>query len=90
MRRLGQLVQHAPLDVRPNFVVEFGSVGAVSEKILEVAERLKIDVMTMGFHRSTHFGAAFHMHWATAYEAVCGASCPVLSVRSEYGDPTRR
>jgi len=83
LRRLEELVQDVALEVRPEFAVEFGSATSVSGKILEVAEKLQVDVIIMGLHRSAHVGAASHMPWATAYEVVCGATCPVLTVRSE-------
>jgi nucleotide-binding universal stress UspA family protein len=78
---LKELAQNATLEVRPGFVVEFSAVSPVSEKILEEAERLRVDVIIMGLHPSTHIGTASHMPLATAYEVVCGAGCPVLTVR---------
>ena len=78
--RLEELTsQNTDLAVKPEFMVEFGLPG---EKILQVAETLKADAIIMGLHRSTHIGTASHMPWATAYEVVCGAGCPVLTVRN--------
>ena len=82
LRRLEELTQNATLEVRPEFVVEFCSANSVSEKILQTAEELRVDVIIMGLHRSGHIGTASHMPWATAYEVVCGAGCPVLTVRN--------
>jgi nucleotide-binding universal stress UspA family protein len=82
LRRLEDLVQGVILKIKPEFVVEFGSASPLSEIVLEIAEKLKVDGIIMGLHRSTHVGAASHMPWSTAYEVVCGASCPVLTVRS--------
>jgi nucleotide-binding universal stress UspA family protein len=70
------------LAVKPECVVAFQSASPVSETILQTAENLKVDAIIMGLHRSVYIGTASHMPWATAYEVVCGASCPVLTVRS--------
>lgn len=70
------------LAVKPESVVEFQSASPVSETILQTAANLKVDAIIMGLHRSVYIGTASHMPWATAYEVVCGASCPVLTVRS--------
>jgi nucleotide-binding universal stress UspA family protein len=80
LRRLNGLVSHnTELAVKPDLVVEF---GLPSEKILETAGTFKVDSIIMGLHRSAHVGTASHLPWATAYEVVCGARCPVLTVRS--------
>ena len=80
LRRLEELTaQNAELAVKPEFMVEF---GLPSEMILQAADTLKADGIIMGLHRSTHIGTASHMPWATAYEVVCRASCPVLTVKN--------
>jgi nucleotide-binding universal stress UspA family protein len=81
LQRLEQLTRNATLEVRPEFRAEFGSASSVSEKILEAAERLKVDLIIMGLHRSIYIGTASHMPRTTAYEVVCRAGCPVLTVR---------
>ena len=79
LRRLEELVwQNTKLAVKPEYVVEFGSP---SEGILQAAATFNADAIILGLHRSAHIGAASHMPWATAYEVVCGSSCPVLTVR---------
>lgn len=83
LRRLEQLVRNVTLGVTPEFLVESSSALSVSEIILKSAENLRADVIIMGLHRSTHIGTASHMPWATAYDVVCGARCPVLTVRKE-------
>ena len=76
---LQELAQHNdPLALEPQFIVKF---GAPSKKILQVADPLKADLIIMGLNRSTHIDTVSHMPWATAYEVVCSATCPVLSVR---------
>jgi hypothetical protein len=68
------------LMVQPEYLVHF---GRPSETILQLALKLKADLIFMGLRRSTHVVAAPKTHWATAYEIVCGASCPVLTVRTQ-------
>jgi len=82
LRRLEELAKHADLKIEPQFVVEHGWAVNVSEKILTTAESLTVDAIIMGLHKSTHIGTASHMPGATAYEVVCRAGCPVLTVRS--------
>jgi nucleotide-binding universal stress UspA family protein len=81
LRRLEELTRDVALQVKPEFHVEFQAVSPVSQTILEAAEKLRVDVIVMGLHRSTHIGTVSHMPWATAYEVVCRAGCPVLTVR---------
>ncbi|MBS1850760.1 MAG: universal stress protein [Acidobacteria bacterium] len=81
LRRLEELVQHVPLAVSPEFRVELGAAVTISEKILETAENIQAEIIVMGLHRSKHVGAVTHLPWATAYDVVCRASCPVLTVR---------
>jgi nucleotide-binding universal stress UspA family protein len=82
LRWLEELTRNATLEVRPEFRAEFESASSVSEKILEAAERLRVDLIIMGLHRSIYIGTASHMPRTTAYEVVCRAGCPVLTVRS--------
>jgi nucleotide-binding universal stress UspA family protein len=64
----------------PRFVVE---EGAVAEKILDVANRKRVDLIVLGVHRPTGFpGAATHLAISTAHKVVSHAPCPVLTVRS--------
>ena len=80
LQRLHELVaDNTELAVEPEYVVEFGSP---SEEILRVAEKIQVDAIIMGLHRSVHIDIATHQLWATAHDVVCGASCPVLTVRS--------
>jgi nucleotide-binding universal stress UspA family protein len=59
-------------------VVQFGTP---SEKILQVALDRAVDLIVLGLRRSPLVGPLSHIPWATAYEIVCGAGCPVLTVR---------
>lgn len=83
LQQLNYLARNAHLDVEPAFVVQDAASGPGSESILEAASKLKADLIIMGLHRSAHVGTASHLPWTTAYEVVCAAGCPVLTVRSE-------
>ncbi len=79
VRRLERLMpcdEEAPLE--SEFVVQF---GIPSEKILQVALGERVELIVLGLSRATLAGTISHMPWATAYEIVCGAGCPVLTVR---------
>ena len=79
VRRLEQLVNcegEAPIEME--FVVHF---GMPSEKILQVALDKKVDLIILGLRRASLAGTISHLPWATAYEIVSGAGCPVLTVR---------
>jgi nucleotide-binding universal stress UspA family protein len=54
----------------------FGKVGG---SILEVASQLHADLIVLGVRRSS--GPLDRFMWPVAYELVCGASCPVLTIR---------
>jgi nucleotide-binding universal stress UspA family protein len=79
LRQLEQLLRgEQEMELPPEFVVHF---GLPSEKILQVALEHKAELIIMGLRRSTHIATASRMPWATAYEVVCNAGCPVLTVR---------
>ncbi len=52
-----------------------------SDGILKLAEERGADLIVMGVHKSNTPRALAHMPWAIAYEVVCHARCPVLTVR---------
>ena len=52
-----------------------------SDGILRMAEQRGADLIVMGVHKSNAPRATAHMPWAIAYEVVCHAHCPVLTVR---------
>ena len=86
LSRMKTLVKNASLDISPEFNAEFASSNQVSEKILETAERLHADLIIMGRHESTHPGIGSHLRSATAYEVICGAVSPELTVTSAPAD----
>jgi len=78
--RLRDILSHqAPLAAKPEFLVKF---GAPSEMILRAAAELQTDLIVLGVNHTRHIDTACHTPWATAYAVVCGATCPVLTVRA--------
>ena len=51
-----------------------------AEGILSLADSQRADLIVMGVHKAAPV-AASHLPWAIAYEVVCHAPCPVLTVR---------
>ncbi len=79
VRRLEQLVpRDEEAAIETEFVVQF---GIPSEKILQVALDKRVELIILGLHRASLAGTISHRPWATAFEIVCGAGCPVLTVR---------
>jgi nucleotide-binding universal stress UspA family protein len=79
IQRLAKLVsQEATMKDAPAFMVEFDKPA---EGILKAAEVLHADMIIMGLPRRTHVETISRLPWSTAYEVVCGAVCPVLTLR---------
>ena len=79
-RRLEELVlQSAPLAIQPEFKIKFGIPG---EQILLASHALKADLIILGLNRSAHVDTQAHLPWDIAYKVVCGAHCPVLTIRN--------
>lgn len=79
VRRLEHLLprdEEAPIE--REFIVHF---GAPSEKILDTALNSGAELIILGLHRPSLASPVSHLPGATAYEVVCGAGCPVLTVR---------
>jgi nucleotide-binding universal stress UspA family protein len=76
--RLEELVPREAADwCRPECTVRF---EFPAEGILNLAQEQKADLIVMGVHKGKPFASA-HLPWAIAYEVVCDAPCPVLTVR---------
>ena len=60
-------------DVRFDFAID---------GILSAAKETHADVIVMGVHTARAPRVVCHMPWAAAYEVVCQAPCPVLTVRA--------
>ncbi len=71
-RRAGILTYGAELLVR---------TGTPVETILKVSREIRAELILMGIHAPG--GLAGHTPWPNAYMVVCGATCPVLTVRSK-------
>jgi nucleotide-binding universal stress UspA family protein len=77
-KRLEDLIPPDAKDwCRPSAVVSF---EFPAEGILHLAETQSADLIVMGVHKRAPRAAA-HLPWAIAYEVVCHAPCPVLTVR---------
>jgi nucleotide-binding universal stress UspA family protein len=71
----------AQLACPPQFAVEF---GPPAECILKVAADLEANLIVLGVRQPAGFVRRFK--WATAYEVVSNAPCPVLTVRRTEPD----
>jgi nucleotide-binding universal stress UspA family protein len=79
--RLARLRTLISSDVRlPSEPVLFVEFGSAAEKILETAARWKANLIVLGL-RHVEEASRGETTWAKAYEIVCKASCPVLTVR---------
>ena len=78
--RMQQLVANLHLGVEPLSMARW---GAPAEGILHAAEDLNAEAIIMGLTYRSHIGTISHLPWSTAYDVVCQALCPVLTVRTE-------
>jgi nucleotide-binding universal stress UspA family protein len=76
-RLMSLLPQDAKLALPAQCQVEFGNAA---ERILAVASERHADVIVMGVRQPVGF--ARRLKWATAYEVVSNAPCPVMTVRT--------
>lgn len=76
-RLLSLVPPESGLEHPPSCIIEF---GAAAERILAVAEQQQPNVIIMGVRQPTGF--ARRLKWATAYEVVSNAPCPVMTVRT--------
>jgi len=84
-KRLKQLIADVPLAMEPQFLVNFGDPA---EGILRAACEPQTEVLVMGLRRRNRVGTTSHLPWSTAYDVVCNAACPVLTVRTTPQDWT--
>jgi len=79
VRRLEQSVSW---DEQEQIEIEFlVQIGTPTEIILQVALERRVDLIILGLRRAPFVGVLAHRPWPTAYEIVCGAGCPVLTLR---------
>jgi nucleotide-binding universal stress UspA family protein len=80
--RLQALVSNSAQLAKPlKTIIEFGTP---SEQILAVANEQKPDLIVMGIRQPESFTR--RLRWATAYDVVSNAPCPVLTVRTPQSD----
>lgn len=77
--RLRQIVSAAELIPQAALIAEFADPV---EGILSVAAETNAELVVMGLGRKRYIEARSHLPWSIAYEVVCRARCPVLTVRS--------
>ncbi|HKV24218.1 MAG TPA: universal stress protein [Candidatus Acidoferrum sp.] len=73
----GLIPPHEEMHCLPLFRVERGDPAA---EILRVAEDVQADLIVIGAKARKSLAA--HVPHSSAYQVVCGASCPVLTIRS--------
>jgi len=82
-KRLQPLIANIPLAAEPQLAVNFGEPA---EGILRSASKLDPEVIVLGLKCRSHVESTSHLPWSTAYDVVCNASCPVLTVRTTPQD----
>ncbi len=76
-QKLLALVAPGELKQEPLAIVR---TGAVEDAIVQTADELHALGIAIGL--KPHGDVATHLRWSTAYNIVCRATCPVLTVRS--------
>jgi len=79
-KRLQDLIANIRFAVEPELVIGFDEPAGA---ILRAAQSLRAVIVIMGLGYKSHIEIMSHLPWSTAYEVVCGAECPVLTVRTE-------
>lgn len=64
---------------KPQYLVE---IGEPAQKILQVAELSKADLIVLGVKRVHRALGVTHIPWTIAHKIIAEARCPVLTVRS--------
>jgi len=79
VRQMKQLVpMEAEAWCKPNYLAE---VGEPAQKILQVAELSKADLVVLGVKPVHRALGVTHIPWTTAHKIIAEARCPVLTVR---------
>lgn len=76
-RLLAIVPSTAKLSAPVKTIVRF---GVASEAMLRVADEIKPDLIVLGVRQPEGFGR--RLRWATAFDVVSNAPCPVLTVRT--------
>ena len=73
------ILPNVPDGTAIEFVVKF---GITSDQILQACHTLKADLLILGLNRTEHIEIRSHLPWSMAHKIVCGARCPVLTVKA--------
>ena len=68
--------------ISPLIATPGGKFAIPSDQILLASHALKADLIILELRRGAHTETASHMPWDVAYKVVCGARCPVLTIRN--------
>ena len=72
------IIPNVPAAAKLDFKVSF---GIPAEQILQACHTLKVDLLILGLPSVRHAETLSHIPWLSAHEIVCGASCPVLTMK---------
>lgn len=78
IERLRSLIPASSLERQPIYEAEFGDPA---ESIFQMAKKHQAEAIIMGLTHTKHIDALSHMPGTMTYKVVCGAECPVLTVR---------
>jgi nucleotide-binding universal stress UspA family protein len=73
------ILPNVPDETAIEFMVK---LGITSEQILQACHTLKADLLILGLNRTEHIETTSHLPWSVAHKIVCGASCPVLTMKA--------
>ena len=80
VRQMKQLVpMEAEAWCKPRYLAE---IGEPAQKILQVAELSKADLIVLGVKRVYRALGVTHIPWTITHKVIAEACCPVLTVRS--------
>ena len=73
------ILPNVPDETAIEFMVK---LGITSEQILQACHTLKAVLLILGLNRTEHIETTSHLPWSVAHKIVCGASCPVLTMKA--------
>ncbi|HVP64101.1 MAG TPA: universal stress protein [candidate division Zixibacteria bacterium] len=76
--RMRSLIPPSYLELEPIYVTK---TGDHAEMILRTAKEHDVEAIVMGITHTKYVHVLARMPWSTAHNVVCGAHCPVLTVR---------
>lgn len=76
--RMRSLIPPSSLELEPLYVTKSGEHA---EMILRTAQEHDVEGIVMGITHTKYVHVLSRLPWSTAYNVVCGAQCPVLTVR---------